>query len=139
MGLGPLHTGRLVRALLAGLAAASLLAGACGSDDDEDEGTEATATTGTTGTTAAGGGEAKAITIKGFAFAPTPLVVPKGTEVTITNSDDATHTATADDGSFDTGELNKGDAKPVTLSEEGEIAYHCNIHDSMKGVIRVEG
>lgn len=77
------------------------------------------------------------LTIKDFAFAPQPLEVPKGTVVKVTNSDDAAHTATADKGTFDTGSLDKGQSKEITLSETGEIAFHCNIHDYMRGVIRV--
>ena len=49
--------------------------------------------------TAAGGRD------RDFAYAPEDLTVPAGTEVTFTNSDDAPHTATADDGSFDTDTL----------------------------------
>lgn len=78
------------------------------------------------------------LTIKDFAFTPEPLVVTEeGTVVKVTNRDDAAHTATADDESFDTGTLDKGASTEITLSEAGEIAYHCTIHDYMRGVIRV--
>ena len=106
----------------------SIVAGACGGDSD----TKATATAAETGE---GGG--MVLTIKDFAFKPAPLVVPKGTKVKVTNSDDAPHTATADDKSFDTGTLDKGASKEITLPNAGEIAYHCTIHDYMQGVIQV--
>ena len=50
-----------------------------------------------------------AIEIADFKFDPETMTVEAGTEVTWTNSDDAPHTATADDSSFDTGDLDKGD------------------------------
>lgn len=103
----------------------SVLAAACGGDSDGD--TEA----------AAPASDGLALAIKDFAFSPEPLEVPKGTVVTVTNEDDAAHTATADGGEFDTGNLGQGDSKEITLSEAGEFAYHCEIHDYMKGVIRV--
>ena len=104
----------------------SVVAGACGGDSDPG----ADAPTARAGTP-------KVLTIADFAFAPEPLVVPKGTVVKVVNEDDAPHTATADDGSFDTGELGQGDSKEITLADEGEFAYHCTIHDYMRGVIRV--
>ena len=104
----------------------SVVAGACGGDSDTGA-----------DTAAAGGGTPNVLTIADFAFAPEPLVVPEGTVVKVVNEDDAAHTATADDGSFDTGELGQGDSKEITLGDEGELAYHCTIHDYMRGVIRV--
>lgn len=120
------------------------LAGCGGDTDDSGEGDD-TATTsapsGTTGAeestdaTAAAGGTS--VTIANFAFAPASLDVAAGSEVTVTNNDDATHTLTADDGSFDSGALEKGQSGSITLSAPGEFGYHCNIHGSMKGTIRV--
>ena len=104
----------------------TVVAGACGSDGDAGAGAPAGD---------AGGGDV--LTIKDFAYSPEPLTVPVGTVVKIVNEDDAPHTATADDKSFDTGELEQGDSKEVTLSTAGEFAYHCAIHDYMRGVIRV--
>src|SRR5437016_6251599 len=39
--------------------------------------------------------ETKTVTIKGFAFSPVTLTVSKGTKVTFTNQDSATHTVTS--------------------------------------------
>lgn len=112
--------------MLAAVLGISFLAGACGGDSDSKP-----------AASSGGGGGAMTINIKDFAFSPNPIEVPKGTVVKVVNDDDAAHTATADDKSFDTGELGKGDSKDITLSKEGEIAYHCAIHDYMKGVIQV--
>lgn len=122
-----LRTGRVRAVVLAGALAVSMAAGACGGDSDTSGAAEP----------AADGGGAMTLTIKDFAFSPTELKVPKGTVVKVTNSDDAAHTATADDKSFDTGDLGKGDSKEITLAKEGEITFHCTIHDYMKGVIQV--
>ena len=100
----------------------AIVAGACGSDSDPDP-------------AAAPGGDV--LTIENFAFSPDPLTVPVGTVVRVVNQDDAPHTATADDMSFDTGELGRDESKEITLSTAGEIAYQCDIHDYMRGVIRV--
>ena len=114
--------------ILASAVGVSALVGACGGDSDPEATTAAT-------DAAQGGG--MVLTIKDFAFKPEPLVVPKGTKVKVVNEDDAAHTATADDKSFDTGTLGKGASKEITVSEAGELAYHCAIHDYMRGVIRV--
>ena len=53
------------------------------------------------------------------------------------NRDSAPHTATADDGSFDTGELQEGKLKSETFKEAGEFTYFCSIHPNMHGTIRV--
>lgn len=103
----------------------TFLGAACGGDSDPEP------------AAGGGGGDSMTLNIKDFAFSPNPLEVPKGTVVKVVNDDDAAHTATADDKSFDTGELGKGDSKDITLSKEGEIAFHCTIHDYMKGVIQV--
>jgi plastocyanin len=111
-------------ATLAGVLALSLVVAGCGSDGGDEP-------------AAAPGGDAMTLTIKDFAYSPQPLEVAKGTVVKVVNEDDAAHTVTADDKSFDTGDLGASDSKELTLSEEGEFAFHCDIHDYMKGVIRV--
>ena len=116
---------RVVAAAAVGLA---VVAGACGSDSDGDA---------TAGGDAAGGDAANVLTIRDFRFSPEPLTVPVGTVVRVVNEDDAPHTATADDASFDTGDLGQDASAEITLSTAGEIAYHCAIHDYMRGVIRV--
>ena len=57
------------------------------------------------------GTKTESLSIRDFAFEPGNLQIPVGATVTWTNYDDAPHTATAKDGSWDTGILNKGDTK----------------------------
>jgi len=61
--------------------------------------------------------------------------VTPGTVVTWTNEDSAPHTATGDN--FDTGMLNRGDSKSVTVDTPGTYDYICAHHPSMKGSVLV--
>jgi len=86
-----------------------------------------------------GGGGGDAIVIRNFTFEPTPLVVKAGTTVVVTNADDTRHSVTADKGSFDTHDLDVGGRATFVLDKPGTYAYHCDIHDYMKGTIEVRG
>jgi plastocyanin len=79
----------------------------------------------------------QAVTIAGFAFSPAALTIEAGTTVTWTNQDSATHTATADDGSFDTGDIAQGASASVTFDTPGTFTYHCSIHPNMVASITV--
>ncbi len=87
------------------------------------------------GTTA----NATRVTIKNFAFSPSPLRVTAGSTITVVNADNTTHTFSADDHSFDTGPIGANATASVTLSHPGTYHYHCNIHNYMQGVIQVIG
>jgi plastocyanin len=80
------------------------------------------------------------IDIKNFSFAPTPLNVKAGATITIANSDDTAHTVTAKKrGAFDTGDIQGGGTSTITVSAPGTYSYFCDIHNYMRGVIRVAG
>jgi plastocyanin len=72
-----------------------------------------------------------------FAYEPEPVVVQVGGKVTWQNEDTAPHTATADDGSFDTGTIEKGKLGSATFKEPGTFTYHCEIHPTMHGTVEV--
>jgi plastocyanin len=78
-----------------------------------------------------------AVRIADFAFAPDERDVKVGDSVKWTNSDGATHTVTADDGAFDSGNLAGGKSFSFTFDQAGTFAYHCNIHQSMTGTVVV--
>jgi len=78
------------------------------------------------------------VTIKGFKFSPANIRIKAGETVVFTNEDDAPHTATADNGAFDTGRLDKGESKSVEFSEAGIFEYFCDLHPSMKARITVQ-
>jgi LPXTG-motif cell wall-anchored protein len=87
---------------------------------------------------AAGVALAADVTIQNFQFQPASVTVTEGDSVTWTNQDAAPHTATADDGSFDTGTLNQGDSGSLTFDNVGSFAYHCSFHPSMTGTVVVQ-
>ncbi len=66
------------------------------------------------------------------------LTIKVGDTVTWTNKDGSAHTATANDGSFDTDRLETGESGSFTFTKAGEFDYFCEIHPSMKGKVIVE-
>ena len=68
----------------------------------------------------AGGASTDLVAIADFAFDPETVTVDAGTKLTWTNDDEAPHTATADDGSFDTGTLK--------LDDTGAVAHRSTRH-----------
>jgi LPXTG-motif cell wall-anchored protein len=77
------------------------------------------------------------VTIKDFSFEPSSITVNVGETVTWTNVGPTEHSATADDGSFDTGVYPKGESRSHTFQSAGTFAYHCTPHPFMKGTVRV--
>jgi len=119
---------------------ALVLFAACGSSGGSDgAGTTTAAASGSTTTAAASGGASgDAVSIKGFAFNPTPLTVKVGTKVTWTNDDKARHTATSDDDAFDTKSIDIGKTGSFTFTKAGTYKYHCAIHPTMTAEIDVQ-
>ena len=72
-----------------------------------------------------------------FTYEPDPVVVRAGGKVIWLNQDTAPHTATADDGSFDTGTLERGKLKSETFKQPGTYTYFCQIHPTMHGTVEV--
>jgi plastocyanin len=85
-----------------------------------------------------GGATEQAINIQGFAFDPPTLEIPAGTTVTWSNRDSAPHTATADDGSFQSGKLDQGKSFSFTFDTPGTYTYHCEYHANMTATITVQ-
>jgi plastocyanin len=81
---------------------------------------------------------ASSVSIKNFAFSNTSLGVTAGTTVTWTNNDATAHTVTADDGSFDSGNIAPGQSFTHTFSNMGTVNYHCTIHPMMKAAVIVK-
>jgi plastocyanin len=76
-------------------------------------------------------------TVEDFSFQPARLVVKPGTTVVWTNQGQVVHTVTAQDGSFESGEIQPGGRGSVTFSQPGTYPYHCTPHPFMKGVVEV--
>jgi plastocyanin len=91
------------------------------------------------------------VVIQLVAFKPEQLEVAAGTTVTWTNRDPGAHTVTSGsveqggagvtqqpDGTFDSGEIAKGDSFEQTFDEPGSYEYFCSLHPAtMRGEIRV--
>src|SRR3954452_21510743 len=105
---------------------------ACGSSGDSStDGGAAETTAEPSGNAAAPSGEAvraAKVKIVEFPYGPDPVTVQVGGKVTWQNEDTAPHTATADDGSFDTGTLARGKIKSETFKQAGSYPYFCEIH-----------
>jgi plastocyanin len=147
--------------LCAVLGAIVLGLAACGGDDDGDSGsavttettepaeatTEAEDDSATTEEGEDSGGNAPApsgdagrsakVEIEDFAYYPDPVTIEEGGKVIWQNEDSAPHTATADDGSFDTGTLEEGKLKSETFKQAGTYTYICSIHPDMHGTVEV--
>lgn len=125
---------------------------ACGDDDGDDSGSATvTETTGAateaetedgaaSGSAPAPSGDAalsEKVEIVDFAYDPDPVTIEEGGKVIWQNEDSAPHTATAEDGSFDTGTLEEGKLGSESFKEAGTYPYICSIHPDMKGTVEV--
>ena len=78
------------------------------------------------------------------AFQPASITVAAGESVTFANSGESPHTATADDGSFDTGTIDPRASATVKFDTPGKYPYLCRFHgdpggSGMAGVVTVTG
>ena len=96
-------------------------------------------TTAPAATSSASSSAGTEVSIANFAFSPDTLTVKVGTTVKWTNNDSTTHTVTADDKSFDSGNLDPGKSFSFTFKQAGTFSYHCSIHPNMKAKIVVTG
>ena len=143
-----------IRTLLTlALTALALAAAGCGSDDSTTSG-EATTEEGSATATQPSSGKGNAppggvsaprgdaarsekVSIAEFAYDPDPVVIEEGGKVIWVNRDSAPHTATADDGSFDTGTIETDKLKSESFKQPGTYTYFCQIHPDMHGTVEV--
>lgn len=80
------------------------------------------------------------IRIYGMRFVPPELHVEAGDSIVWTNDDTMPHSATADDGSYDTGLIAPGTtSSPIVMANPTpRSAYHCKMHTDMHGWIQVK-
>ena len=88
-------------------------------------------------TTAPAPNSTTTVDIRDYAFNPAQLNVAPGTTVRFVNNDTVPHTATANDGLFDSGVLEPGSSFDVWLDGSGTVTYHCELHPDMQGSIVV--
>jgi LPXTG-motif cell wall-anchored protein len=77
------------------------------------------------------------VTIVDFEFQPSSISVDQGDTVTWTNNGPTAHSATAPDGSFDTGIFPAGQSRSHTFNDAGTFSYICTPHPNMHGTIVV--
>ncbi len=80
---------------------------------------------------------AEKVEIDNFAYKPDPVRIEEGGKVIWQNEDPVAHTATAEDGSFDTGPIEEGKIASETFKQPGTYHYVCSIHPQMHGTIEV--
>ena len=79
------------------------------------------------------------VVVQNLSFNPQRIQTPVGREVVWRFSDNGlVHTVTADDKSFDSGRMPSGEFRR-RFDQPGEIAYHCEVHRTMKGTVAVSG
>jgi plastocyanin len=79
-----------------------------------------------------------------FEYSLPSLTIPEGTAVRFVNDGPSKHSATADDGNFDSGLLNKGGEFTINFDEAGFVPYFCILHGTkgntgMAGSVTVVG
>ncbi len=88
------------------------------------------------------------VSITGYAFSPSSVMVKAGSSVTWTNNDPVQHTTTSDAGTWNSGQLSAasggayggtsaGGSYSHTFSSAGTFAYHCANHSYMTGTVTV--
>jgi plastocyanin len=77
------------------------------------------------------------VTISDFQFSPGAVTVNVGDTVTWTNDGPTPHSATANDGSFDTGIMDAGQSGSHTFTAAGTFSYICTPHPNMTGTVTV--
>ena len=77
------------------------------------------------------------VEITDFAFVPATLEVREGDTITWINRDIAPHTATANDGSWDTGFLGLGEQGSLVVSADMLTGYYCQYHPMMKAKLEI--
>jgi plastocyanin len=125
-----------VLAMVALLALVACSGSGGGSDTTAGGGSDTTAGGGSDTTAAEEGGGAASVSIIDFEFSA-PASVAAGTEITVVNNGDATHTWTEPGGAFDTGQITPGSSATVTIDTPGTYDYVCSIHTNMTGTIEV--
>jgi plastocyanin len=79
------------------------------------------------------------VSIQGLSYQPNFASVKVGGTVTWTNADSVPHTVTADATleEFASNLLSPGDTFTQTFTHPGTFLYHCVVHSTMHGTVRV--
>ena len=118
------------------------LAGTYSYEDSRNAGLAAYA--GTIEVTGSGGGSGgggaptgNTVGMAGRRFAPAEITIAAGESVNFLNDDGRDHSATASDGSWDTGVLAPGGSRSIAFDTPGTYPYFCVLHPDMVGTVVV--
>ena len=75
------------------------------------------------------------IVIADMKFAPETLTVKSGDSVVWVNKDFFPHTATAQDKSFDSGDIATNKSWKYVATKKGAFSYICTLHPTMKATL----
>ena len=90
------------------------------------------------GTGALGASGTHTIVIAGMKFVPEALTVKTGDTVVWVNKDFFPHTATAEDRSFDSGDIATDKSWKYVATKKGTLSYICTLHPTMKATLVVK-
>ena len=131
-------------ALALAFAAAVVILSACGDDSDDSS---PASTPDSSEPAAESAAPAAEVRIDNFMFQPETVTIPVGTGVRWTNAQTTTadgrtatvlQTVTADDGSFDSGDVMQDGTFHHTFDSAGTFTYFCSIHPRMTATVLVE-
>lgn len=79
------------------------------------------------------------VEIKDFAFAPTTITVPVGSQITWVNKDEEPHTVVSTSDAFRSRALDTAEQFSFTFAKPGTYKYFCSVHPKMVATVIVEG
>ena len=77
------------------------------------------------------------VLIQDFVYDPALVAVRVGDVVTWANQDIVPHTVTAEDGSWDSGQIGPGESWSMIVSEEFGAAHFCVYHPGMRSRLAI--
>ncbi|GJM09751.1 MAG: hypothetical protein DHS20C11_20270 [Lysobacteraceae bacterium] len=75
------------------------------------------------------------VEIRSFKFVPETVTANPGDTITWINRDIAPHTASSNDGNWDTGVLVQNASKTLVVEQQWASDYICQFHPAMKGKV----
>lgn len=76
------------------------------------------------------------ISIGSNSFSPADVTVMQTGSLLWVNKDSQVHTVTADDGSFDSGDIQPGSSFGLAFTKIGPHPYHCKYHAEQTGLVK---
>jgi plastocyanin len=80
----------------------------------------------------------RTVAIENMQFSPASLSVHRGDRILWVNKDLFPHTVTAANKVFDSGSIAAGESWTLIATQNGEFAYQCAFHPTMKGSMSVQ-